>query len=212
MNNYFDHSNSLKSKFCEIYRCDFSFISHILKDFHYKSDQIGGGISQCFAMYYMGGLVGGSVLGLPRHNNKYSGGIDIRRMACIDDSPKNSESWFLGSIIRWIKTNTDYKFVLSYSDKTVNHQGVIYKAANFKQNGETSPTKYVIWDGKTYHPRSLSIDRDYSYKLREAVRKGEATINTGLPKKIWIYEIPKKGRNKKYFVKKIEDMNQLQLL
>jgi len=182
---------------CEIFICNFNDIRHIFNDFHYKKDSIGGGISVCFAMFLDGKLVGGSVLGKPRHEKKYKNCIDIRRMACIDDSPKNSESWFLSQIIRWCATNTNYDFVLSYSDKTVGHNGTIYKAANFKNIGETTPTKYIDWNGKIYHPRSLSIERPYSYKLREAIKEGSAIINEGLPKIIWIYEISKKLKRKK---------------
>jgi len=186
----------LDKKQCKIMKCDFFMISHIFKEFHYKSDNMGGGISICFAMFINDKLVGGSVLGKPRHEKKYKKCIDIRRMACLNDAPCNSESYFLGQIIKWITCNTDYENVLSYSDMTVGHKGTIYMASNFKKTGETSPTKYIEWKNKIYHPRSLSIERDYSYKLREAVKTGEAIVKTGLPKIIWMYQINKKKRRK----------------
>lgn len=192
---------------CKISICEFNDIRHIFKEYHYKKDAMGGGISACFAMFIDGSLVGGSVLGKPRHENKYKNCIDIRRMACLDLAPCNSESWFLSQIIKWCASNTDYNYVLSYSDMTVGHSGTIYKAANFKQIGETTPTKFVEWNGRTYHPRSLSIDRPYSYELRDAVREGKAIIKTGLPKIIWLYEISDKLKRKKkdviYFNKKV---------
>lgn len=191
-----DNTGKLDKSKCKIMMCEFSNISHIFKEFHYKSDNMGGGISVCFAMFIGNKLVGGSVLGKPRHEKKYNNCIDIRRMACLDESPCNSESYFLGQIIKWIGCNTNYDNVLSYSDKTVGHNGTIYKASNFKAKGLTSPTKYIEWNGKTYHPRSLTIDRDYSYRMREAVKTGEAVIHTGLPKIIWMYEINYKNRNK----------------
>lgn len=189
----------LDKKRCKIMRCEYTHIRHILKEFHYKGTKIGGGISVCFVMLMDNNIVGGSVLGSPRHEGKYPGCIDIRRMACLDSSPKNSESYFLGQIIKWIKYNTNYTGVLSYSDKTVGHEGTIYKASNFDFVGETSETKYVIWNGETYHPRSLSIDRDYSVRLREAIKTGEAKLLTGKPKKIWMYNIPKKRHVRKSF-------------
>lgn len=182
---------------CEIKTCNFKDIRHIFEEFHYKKSHIGGGISVCFAMFMNGNLVGGSVLGKPRHEKKYKNCIDIRRMACLDSSPCNSESYFLGQIIKWITCNTDYENVLSYSDMTVGHSGTIYKASNFKEIGLTSATKFVEWEGKVYHPRSLSIDRDYSYRMREDVKNGKAIIKTGLPKRIWIYGINKNKRRKK---------------
>jgi hypothetical protein len=158
---------------------------------------MGGGISICFAMFIDDVLVGGSVLGKPRHEKAYKGCIDIRRMACIDSAPKNSESWFLSQIIKWLQCNTEYTGVLSYSDQTVGHTGTIYKAANFKEVGETIPSKYVEWKGKTYHPRSLSIERPYSHELRAAVERGEAEVKTGLTKKIWMYTIVRNPMSKK---------------
>lgn len=189
---------------CEIRTCKFADIRHIFEGYHYKKGAMGGGISVCFAMFIDGLLVGGSVMGKPRHEKKYKNCIDIRRMACLDEAPCNSESWFLSQIIKWCASNTDYNYVLSYSDKTVGHSGTIYKAANFQSIGETTPTKYVNWRGKTYHPRSLSIERPYSYELREAVKTGEAVIHTGLPKTIWLYEISNKLKRKK---KNIQDFS-----
>jgi hypothetical protein len=203
---------NLDRHICEIKSCKFSDIRHIFERFHYKKGAMGGGISICFAMFINGKMVGGSVMGKPRHENKYKNCIDIRRMALLDESPKNSESWFLSQIIRWVASNTEYDYVLSYSDKTVGHLGTIYKAANFKCIGETSPTKYVEWNGRTYHPRSISIDRPYSYQLRDAIKIGEAVILTGLSKSIWIYEISQKLKKKRKIVHELnENKNQTKL-
>jgi len=193
--------NKLDKSKCEIKTCRFSDIRHIFEKYHYKKGAMGGGISMCFAMFIDDLLVGGSVMGKPRHEKKYKNCIDIRRMACLDNTPCNSESWFLSQIIKWCASNTDYNYVLSYSDKTVGHNGTIYKAANFKNIGETTPTKYIEYGEKTYHPRSLSIERPYSYKLREAVKTGEAIIHIGLPKTIWLYEISNKLKRKKKDIK-----------
>ena len=198
-------NEKLDKKECEIKTCKFSDIRHIFEEFHYKKGAMGGGISVCFAMFINGELVGGSVMGKPRHEKKYKNCIDIRRMACLDEAPKNSESWFLSQIIKWVASNTSYDFVLSYSDKTVGHNGTIYKAANFGSIGETTPTKYVEWGERTYHPRSLSIDRPYSYRLREAVKVGDAIIKIGLPKTIWIYEISNKLKRKNFKIKNFNE-------
>lgn len=184
--------NPLDKNLCKIVVCRFSDIRHIFEEFHYKKGNMGGGISVCFGMYIGKDLVGGAVLGLPRHQKKYPNAIDIRRMACLDSSPKNSESYFIGQIKRWVRDNTTHDSILSYSDMTVGHQGTIYKASGFKEIGQTSATKYVLWNGRTYHPRSLSIDREYSYRLREDVKNGKAQIKTGLPKRIWLLPVVRK--------------------
>ena len=157
---------------------------------------MGGGISVCFAMILNNELGGGSVLGKPRHESKYNNCIDIRRMACLDEAPHNSESWFLGSIIKYLISNTNYDNVLSYSDLTQGHIGTIYKATNFTEEGKTSPTKYVEWRGKVYHMRSLTIDRPYSYEMREDVKNGKAIVKTGEPKIIWMYDLSKRRKKR----------------
>lgn len=196
----------LNKKECEIKICKFSDIRHIFENYHYKKGAMGGGISICFSMFINNELVGGSVLGKPRHEKKYKKCIDIRRMACLDSAPCNSESWFLSQIIKWCASNMDYNYVLSYSDKTVGHIGTIYKAANFKNIGETTPTKFVEYGDKIYHPRSLTIDRPYSHELRKAVKNGNAIIKTGLPKIIWLYEISKKQKRKNKVIKSINSL------
>ena len=196
---------------CEIVLCKFKDIRHIFEAYHYKKGAMGGGITACFAMLIDGKIIGGSVLGKPRHEKKYKNCIDIRRMACLDSAPTNSESWFLSQIIKYCACNLNFDYVLSYSDKTVGHEGTIYKASNFQLIGETKPTKTVFWGDKQYHPRSLSIDRPYSYKLREAVKNGEAEIKIGLPKKIWIYTISKKLKRKRKNVKNIKEIAQPKL-
>ena len=176
----------------KIVKCKFSEIVNIFKEFHYKGGHIGGGISFCLALIDINGnVVGGSVIGKPRHQKKYNGSVEIRRMACLDICPKNTESFFLSRIIWYIKKNTDFKSVLSYADTSVGHKGIIYKAANFKFIGQTKESKHVFWNGVRYHPRSLTINRPYSYKLREAIKTGEAIIENGTPKNIFIYYLIK---------------------
>ena len=95
----------------------------------------------------------------------------------------------LARIIKYIKINALADDVLSYADMSVGHNGTIYKAANFELIGSTSPTKHVFWNGIRYHPRSLTIDRPYSYRLRDAIKCGEATIETLQPKGVFLYKI-----------------------
>lgn len=173
-----------------IIKCAFSDIIHIFKQYHYKGGHMGGGISFCLALLdENNNIIGGSVIGKPRHEKKYVGSVEIRRMACLEEAPKNTESYFLSKVIWYISKNTDFKSVLSYADTSVGHKGTIYKASNFKLVGQTSESKHVFWNGVRYHPRSLTIDRPYSYRLREAIKTGEATLETGTPKNIYIYEI-----------------------
>jgi hypothetical protein len=177
---------------CRIEVCKFKDIRHIFEEFHYKKGHMGGGISTCLRMIDGDNIVGGMVIGKPRHGGKYPNMLEIRRMALLDSCPKNSESWFLGKALRWLRDHTDAENILSYADGFVGHKGTIYKASNFKLVGTTAPSKHIFWRGVRYHPRSLSIDRPYSYALRDAVKDGTATIETGDPKSIYIYKINRK--------------------
>lgn len=107
----------------------------------------------------------------------------------MDSAPKNTESYFLSKIIWYVRKNTGFQTILSYSDLSVGHIGTIYKAANFKLVGQTSPSKHVFWKGVRYHPRSLTINRPYSFRLREALQTGEAQMEVGLPKNIFVYQL-----------------------
>ena len=190
-----DGSNPISPLHYLISICNFADISHVFKKYHYKSDHMGGGISYCFALHNNLEVLGGATLGNPRHNNYSINGkkvIEIRRFACLDKCPKNTESYFLSKIIWWLKKNTNIDDILSYADQSVGHKGIIYKASNFKYIGKTTPSKHIFWKDKRYHPRSLSIDRPYSYILRNAVKTEEAIIETGLPKLIYIYSIKRK--------------------
>ncbi len=172
-----------------IEECDFSEIIQIFEEFHYKGGHMGGGISFCLKAVFQDAVVGGMVIGKPRHENKYESSLEIRRMALLDSCPKNSESFFLAKALKIIKKKRIAKTVISYSDKSVGHIGTIYKAANFKLIGETAPSKHVFWNGVRYHPRSLTIDRSYSVRLREAILDGTAVIETGEPKLIFSYTL-----------------------
>ncbi len=179
-----------------IVECKFCDIRHIFEEFHYKKAHMGGGISWCLGALYRNKFLAGIVIGKPRHDKKYSKSlkcVELRRMACIDALPKNTESWLLAKVIWWLKKNTDIQRVISYSDKSVGHVGTIYKAANFKLIGETAKSKHVFWKGQRYHPRSLTIDRPYSYEMRKGLLDRTTTIIEGEPKLIFEYIIKRRS-------------------
>ncbi len=192
--NQFDNGGSIPTSPLQlrVKECRFKDIRHIFEQFHYKGGHMGGGITLCLGAYYQSNCLAGVVIGKPRHNKKYSAQcecVEIRRMACVDELPKNSESWLLSKTIWWLKNHTTIDRVISYSDQSVGHKGTIYKASNFKLIGETSPSKHVFWNGKRYHPRSLTIDRPYSYRMRAGLETGETIITIGAPKLIFEYII-----------------------
>lgn len=174
----------------KIYPGKFGDFAYLLKDYHYKSSKIGGGISHNLVLKYDNIVYGGIVIGKMRHSGKYENkAVELRRMVLHPDCPKNTASYFLSKTIWWLKNNTDISIVYTFADQTVGHKGTCYKAANFKFVKETPPTIHVLWKRLRYHPRSLTIDRPYSYKMREAVKTGEAIIEKGKPKSLFKYVI-----------------------
>ena len=121
--------------------------------------------------------------------------LELRRLVCIDDTPKNTESYFIGKTLRWLKRNTDKEVIVSFADQYHGHTGVIYKATNFEHYGETSKGTILMVDGKEMHSRSLNQKyRPYSRELKRRYEAGDENIfwkNTK-PKHIYVYYLNKK--------------------
>ena len=121
--------------------------------------------------------------------------MELRRLVCIDETPKNTESYFIGKTLRWLKQNTDVEVVVSFADQHYGHVGTIYKATNFEYFGETSPARVLMVDGKEYHSRSLNQDkRPYGRELKRRYNAGDKNIffKKRKPKHIYVYYLNKK--------------------
>jgi len=121
--------------------------------------------------------------------------LELRRLVCIDDTPKNTESYFIGKTLRWLKQNTDMEVIVSFADQHHGHTGVIYKATNFDYLGETGKGRILMVDGKEMHSRSLNqLDRPYGRELNRRYKAGDENIfwkNTE-PKHIYVYYLNKR--------------------
>ncbi len=107
--------------------------------------------------------------------------FELRRLVCIDDTPKN----------------TDIEVIVSFADEEEGHTGVIYKATNFNYLGITAPGRVLMVDGKKYHSRSLNQDkRPYGRELKRRFESGDENIFYINTKSKHIYTY--------YFNKKIE--------
>ena len=121
--------------------------------------------------------------------------MELRRLVCIDDTPKNTESYFIGKTLRWLKQNTDVEVVVSFADQHYGHTGIIYKATNFEYLGETSSARVLMVDGREYHSRSLNQDkRPYGRELKRRYDAGDKNIffKSRKPKYIYVYYLSKK--------------------
>ena len=120
--------------------------------------------------------------------------IELRRLCCIDDTPKNTESYFIGSTLRWLKKNTKIKRVISYADTTYSHEGTIYKASNFKHVGMTSKGKVIMYNNKRYHDKTIRTKykgdlKPFAKKIKLALETGEANYVETKGKHIYTYDL-----------------------
>ena len=178
---------------------------------HYSHSTNGVQHTQCFALFKDGRfgfdkeMIGAAMYAIPSMPStaaKYNPDNplrcwELRRLCCIDDTPTNTESFFISRCHKWIKQNTDIEVIVSFADEQEGHTGVIYKATNFQYLGTTAPGRILMVDGKKYHSRSLNQDkRPYGRELKRRYNAGDKNIfyvNTKV-KHIYTY----------YFNRKIE--------
>lgn len=173
-----------------------SEIKDFIEKWHYSGSVDGVNSTYCFDFRDPEGkLVGAIILGRPAagagRTNKYGDRvIEIRRLCCVDSTPKNAESRFIGYVLRWLK-GKGYDAVLAYSDLEHGHEGGIYAASNFKRIRGIPGAARVEWNGKSYHDRSLrKIEgrlKPFSRRLAAAIRRGETRLRRTKGKTVWLY-------------------------
>lgn len=185
------------------------FVRDFVETWHYSANVNGLRISNVFGLFYENNLIGAMIygpLGMANTWKKYANSesevIELRRLCCIDNTPRNTESYFIGKTLRWLKKNTSYKIVVSYADTFHNHQGTIYKASNFEYHGLTSKGRVIEYDGKTYHDkciRTYYVDKNgnkslkpFAQKVKDALETGEAKYIETPGKHIYVYRLKNK--------------------
>ncbi len=192
-------------------------VTSFIEKWHYS--HYAGGIQhrQCFALYSPDGkfglprMIGCMIYGQPAMSNtaaKYHPDNpdrcwELRRLCCIDDTPTNTESFFIGKTLRWLKQNTDAEVIVSYSDLQQGHEGVVYKASNFINVGQTPPGQALMVDGKQYHDRSMRSKRPFARALKrrwDAKQNGKEDdgiyFEETKSKNIYVYYLNKKLKKK----------------
>jgi len=185
--------------------CDRKYIKNFIETWHYSKNINGLKSNYCFALMNNDNLIGAMMYGQiamanvwKKYSKKEKDLIELRRLCCIDDTPKNTESYFIGFTLRWLKKNTDHTKVISYADKTYNHEGIIYKASNFKHLGMTNKGKVIVFNNKLYHDKTIRTKynnkiKPYAQKIKNALDSGTAYYKNTLGKHIYIYELRKNG-------------------
>lgn len=177
-------------------------IEDFIEYYHY-SRSIHGVISDyCFGLYKDETLIGAIIYGRmamanqwKRYSDVCEDVIELRRLVCIDDTPKNTESYFIGASLRWLKKNTKLKIVVSYSDLEYGHTGIVYKASNFTYRGFLKGAKVIVSsNGRKYHDKSLRSRykgklKPFALRLREELKQKEAQWITVKGKNVWTYTL-----------------------
>ena len=142
-------------------------------------------------------LVGVAIYGNPM-GKSYNGSntIELRRLCLIDETPRNSESFFIAKTLRWLAKNTRYEQVVSFADPNHGHAGIIYKASNFKYDGlEKTNCSYIIQHGdKQIHKRQMYQKKNGVYakdalRIQALVTSGEARVLKQERKHRYVYEL-----------------------
>ena len=105
--------------------------------------------------------------------------IELRRLCCVDETPKNTESFFIGRALRMLKKEWNGTVVVSYADKEYGHSGVIYRASNFTMTGEIMGARVIVYKDKPYHDKTIRAKykgslKPYALKLKDALSAGTA--------------------------------------
>lgn len=176
-------------------------ISKFIEENHY-SGSINGCISDyCFALYDGSKMIGAMFYGRMamagqwrRFSEKESDVTELRRLCCVDDTPKNTESYFIGKTLKYLKRNTDIKVVVSYADAEYGHSGVIYKASNFLMEGFRKVARVIWFDGKKYHDKTIRTKykgelKPFAKRVKEALEKGDAVYKMTAGKYCYTYKL-----------------------
>ena len=192
-------------------------VKDFIEKYHYSHSIRGLHISFCFGLFTPKGkfgipkMIGSMMFGIPAMAgvaesympDEPKSVIELNRLCCIDGTPTNTESYFIGKALKWIKQNTNYKLILSYADTKQGHDGVIYKATNFIHLGMTSESRALVADGEIYHARMLTKKSPKFENIRQRIKKGDENIWTEeLPAK-QIYVLPLNNKIKKRVLKNI---------
>ena len=192
----------------KVFPCKIQEIREFVEIYHYSQNVNGVKTQCCFKLMNGENLIGAAIfakLGMANVWKKYSNNendiLELRRLCCIDDTPKNTESWFISRCIKYIRQHTQVKYILSYADPNHSHRGIIYQALSFEYLGQTAPTKVIKLGNKIYHDKTIRTYykgklKPYAQKVKDALESGEAQYINQIGKHIYIFKIkPRKIRS-----------------
>ena len=81
---------------------------------------------------------------------------EIGKMCLIDDLNENkiAGSQMVSAVIRWLKDNTQCKFLYTMADGIMGKCGYVYQASNFYYGEKYFTSVYLMENGEKLHPRT----------------------------------------------------------
>lgn len=183
--------------------------SNLGKEFikkHHYSKGIHNGPT-CYGLLYNNDLIGVCAFANPCSENvrssvfgvEYKSSVtELHRLAIIDDTPKNTESWFISQVLKLLKKDRPHLWaVVSFADATEGHFGTIYQATNALYTGSSGKaTFYLDETGRLRHPRQngKNISKEMANELGWIPVKREG-------KHRYLYLLPDNKTHKKVLLK-----------
>jgi len=190
--------NNGEFKVSEVARSD---VRDFIQTHHYSGNINGVKSRHCFALYRNDKMIGAMLygdLGMANAWKKYGESeadvLELRRLVLIDDTPRNSESFFIGWTLRWLKRNTFVKVIVSYADPNHGHSGIVYQATNFEHIGMTGAGRVIMWGDKKYHDKTIRTMyngklKPFAQRVKDALDSGEAQYVKQVPKHIYVRKL-----------------------
>jgi hypothetical protein len=126
---------------------------------------------------------------------------ELHRLVIIDDTPKNTESWFIVRALKLLKKDRpNYNAVLSFADATEGHLGVIYQATNAIYTGISGKaTFYLDPSGRLRHPRQNGLN----ITLNEAIKRNWKPVKRE-GKHRYLYLLPNGQKHRKSLLQQLQ--------
>lgn len=194
----------MKIKDMKVSLCERKEIRDFIEEWHYSKNINGLTSTYCFKLTHNDELIGGMIygkLGMANVYKKYVNNIEelleLKRLCCIDNTPKNTESFFISKTLKWLKKNTDVKIIISYADPFYGHDGIIYRASNFEHVGFTSKGKVIKYKERIYHDKTIRTRykgklKPFAIKIKNALESGSAKYIKTPSKWIYVYNLKRK--------------------
>ena len=179
-------------------------ITWFIEKYHY-SGSINGCIADfCYALYAPGGIIVGAMFfgrmamlnQWKRFGDCAEDVIELRRLCCVDGTPRNAESFFIGKSLRLLKRAWGGRVIVSYADKEYGHSGIIYKASNFTMVREIPGARVIMYEGRRYHDKTIrtkykGVLKPFAKRIKDALGSGDAYYKKTKGKFTYTYDIRK---------------------